>query len=103
MNDKKKTRKRFRDSTFDRDGHKCAMCKVANVKLDAHHITPRTQMPNGGYVKENGISLCEACHMKAEQFLQKELADKKFSPDNLYKMVGSSYTAAFEASENLRN
>jgi len=27
-------------------------------------------MPNGGYVKENGITLCSICHSKAEIALQ---------------------------------
>ena len=101
MNQKKKVRKRFRDSTFERDGHKCVTCKTKDIKLDAHHITPRVKMPNGGYVKENGISLCEPCHLKAEQFLQNEITDKNFSPKNLYKLIGSSYAEAFVASQKL--
>lgn len=31
----------------------------AERDLDAHHITDRNEMPNGGYVPENGISLCK--------------------------------------------
>ena len=59
---KKKIREDFRNSVFDRDGHKCKMCGNPKAKLDAHHITDRSLMPNGGYVKENGIYLCEDLH-----------------------------------------
>lgn len=47
------------------------MCGRSDVKLDVHHITNRKMMPNGGYVKENGITLCDCydvCHFRAEQF-----------------------------------
>ena len=54
MKGKQKVREDFRNSVFERDGHKCKICG-SNDKLDAHHITDRNEMPNGGYVKENGI------------------------------------------------
>lgn len=61
--------------------------------MDAHHITDRNEMPNGGYVKENGITLCkEKCHMKAEKFHMtggKEWEDG-FHPDDLYEKIDSS-------------
>lgn len=69
--EKKKIREAFREAVFTRDGHKCRMCGRPDCKLDAHHITDRNELPNGGYVKENGITLCDVeggCHMKAEQY-----------------------------------
>jgi hypothetical protein len=91
------------------------MCGRADVKLDAHHITSRKNMPNGGYVKENGITLCDlkfdGCHWKAEQFLSsyvewyvlKTKGDtlKEFTPSNLYKKINSSYELAYKKSERL--
>ena len=69
---KKLVRQRFRDGVFERDGHKCRACGwsliTSETPLDAHHITDRNLMPNGGYTRENGISLCSACHEKAEVF-----------------------------------
>lgn len=78
------------------------------MELDAHHITPREDMPNGGYVAENGISVCEPCHLKAEAALQEleceELSSadlENFMPDKLYCLIKSSYEQAVLASEQL--
>ena len=57
----------FREQVFTRDGWKCKFCDIVDG-LDAHHITDRTEMPNGGYVPENGITLCAEHHMQAERF-----------------------------------
>lgn len=54
----------FRKAVFERDGHKCVVCK--NVAQDAHHILERRLFSNGGYFIENGASLCAVCHLKAE-------------------------------------
>lgn len=75
---KKLVRERFRDAVFKRDNHKCRVCFEKNSKLDAHHITDRNEMPNGGYCKENGISLCESCHEKANNSTQQEFMLKDF-------------------------
>ena len=48
---KKQIRENFRNTVFERDGHKCLVCNRSDVKLDAHHIIDRHEMPNGGYVK----------------------------------------------------
>lgn len=56
-NKKKQIRQQFRDAVFKRDGYKCRVCGNSG-QLDAHHIIDRTEMPSGGYVKENGICLC---------------------------------------------
>jgi len=66
------------------------------VELDAHHISNRNDMPNGGYVVENGISLCPICHPRAEcQVLG-------FKPEDLYPKVGSSKEKAVKASGRLK-
>jgi len=54
---KKTIREHFRNEVLERDGNKCKFCPRTD-SLDAHHITDRHDMPNGGYVKENGITLC---------------------------------------------
>ena len=63
-------------------------------------------MPNGGYVLENGISLCDrdnGCHWKAEQFHLTDGEDWEdgFHPNDLYDLIGSSYEEAFDKSELL--
>lgn len=108
MNRKKEIRQKFRDAVFSRDSFMCAISGCTESEpLDAHHITPREMMPNGGYVKENGISLCSWHHLQAETFLSNPGAVHSdflmsFSPSMLYKIIGSSYDAAVKASEKLK-
>ena len=96
--EKKKIREQFRTSVFERDGHKCRVCKSGKQPLDAHHITDRTLLPGGGYVKENGISLCAECHIKAEIYHSTGTALEDFSPEDLYNLINSSYEKAYEQS-----
>lgn len=104
---KKQIRQRFRDAVFTRDGFSCVMCgfrsapERAEEELDAHHITDRNEMPNGGYVPENGISLCATCHEKAEAFHCGNEVPPGFSPAELYERIGSSEGRARTASGRL--
>lgn len=103
---KKDIRKAFTEGVLQRDGM-CLMCGKKDVKLDAHHITDRHEMPNGGYVLSNGITLCdtaEGCHLKAERWHisgNREWVEG-YHPDQLYSKIGSSYEKAFEESEKLK-
>ncbi|NWG72714.1 MAG: hypothetical protein HXY23_14075 [Parvularculaceae bacterium] len=109
---KKEIRAEFRRAVFERDNHKCVICGhnicskgiythlATEDVLDAHHITPREKMPNGGYVKENGISLCkEKCHLLAEEYLQGTNTNEEYSPKSLYARIGSSFEQALIASK----
>ena len=105
---KKQVRAAFRSAVFGRDKYKCVMCGLkANAKdtealLDAHHIDSRGEMPNGGYAKENGVTLCkDKCHLMAEEFLQGTTLHEGFSPEELYQKIGSNYNKAVRASEKL--
>lgn len=104
--DKKLQRELFRIEVFSRDGLKCRICGRPKgvIKLDAHHITDRHEMPNGGYVKENGISLCEQHHVDAEVFhmFQGKKWHLDMHPNDLYKLINSSYEEAVKASEKLK-
>jgi 5-methylcytosine-specific restriction endonuclease McrA len=100
---KKAVRRRFREVVFSRDGHRCRVCG-ASGKLDAHHVSPRTEMPSGGYVAENGVSLCPPCHLKAEDYFvdsPPRMLDETYSPEKLYELIGSSHERAVKASERL--
>lgn len=71
--------------------------------LDCHHITDRNKIVNGGFVKENGISLCkDVCHLKAEEFLQGSQLHEGFSPEILYSKIGSDKKSAVTASQRLK-
>lgn len=98
---KKKIRAIFRQETLARDRFKCKICGWDKDKerLDPHHITDRNDMPNGGYVKENGITLCPDCHIKAETFSSHK--EEEWSPDRLYHKIGSNYKLAIKKSEKL--
>lgn len=106
---KKAIRKAFRDACFARDKYCCVTCGFKSSKekaesdLDAHHVQNREAMPNGGYVKENGISLCAPCHIKAETYYSTGVAEKGFSPLDLYGKIGSTYELAVTASKRLEN
>lgn len=121
-------RQNFRDAVFKRDGYRCIVCgfesspQRAEHELDAHHVTPRERMPSGGYVRENGVSLCDpsktggklahGCHYKAEEVL-KTIAEGfdppqkpedlwyAYAPERLYAAIDSSHAAAVTASEYL--
>lgn len=100
---KREIRSRFRSQVLERDGHRCRKCGATGVELDAHHITPRERMPAGGYVVENGITLCtdaaNGCHSKAESAIRDSHGE--WSPSGLYELIGSSEAAARAASERL--
>lgn len=111
---KNKNRTIFRSSVFKRDNYTCRGCRLNSTPdaaiemLDAHHITPRTEMPNGGYALENGISLCKipklgkmSCHEKAETYFATGEALLGFSPDDLYILIGSTREKAEVASLKL--
>jgi 5-methylcytosine-specific restriction endonuclease McrA len=98
----KQWRTTFREGVFERDGHKCKVCGN-DGELDAHHITDRHDLPNGGYVFSNGISLCSECHIKAGVHHVtggKDWPDG-FHPDDLYRLIHSSQDLAYEDSKRL--
>ncbi len=99
MKTKKDIRKQFREAVFTRDGHKCKFCDKTN-DLDAHHITNRSSMPGGGYIAENGITLCKDHHLDAEVYHMsggKECIEG-FHPNDLYKKIGTTYNMAYAIS-----
>lgn len=98
----KQWRKQFREAVFRRDGNRCRICGQAD-NLDAHHITDRHLLPAGGYVTSNGITLCGgenqgSCHWMAEQYhITNGTAWKQgFHPDDLYRIIDSSFEQAKE-------
>lgn len=100
---KRQIREAFRQIVFKRDGFKCRVCgwNINLSQLDAHHITNRNEMPNGGYVKENGISLCPDCHYEAERHLtdpQQKGLKSEYHPVKLYQLIKSSKDQAIKAS-----
>jgi predicted HNH restriction endonuclease len=105
---KKEVRRKFRESCLLRDCLACVMCglKAKSIEeaediFDVHHITNPKNIINGGFVMENGISLCPNCHVKAEQFHATGTLYPGYSVEDLYKRINSSYEKAVEASKLL--
>jgi hypothetical protein len=71
------TREEFKRQVFKRDSLPCppqkcdgswSLCvKCKRPAVDAHHLIDRVLWENGGYFIENGVSLCDRCHLLAEQ------------------------------------
>jgi hypothetical protein len=68
-------------------------CDTTGI-LEAHHITNRNEMPNGGYVVENGITLCPKHHRQVE-------GEGVKARHSLYVMLGSTEEGARKAAERL--
>ena len=94
LSKKQLLRKKFKEQVFNRDNNKCKICKAPAV--DAHHITDRNLMKNGGYTLSNGIALCSECHINAEAFHQNKKVKSGFYPSDLYKLINSSYIEALK-------
>lgn len=92
---KKQIRQEFRNSVFKRDNYKCVCCKAPGV--DAHHITDRNEVYNGGYLTSNGITLCSDCHIKAEEYHISSGLNyvQNYHPNDLYKKINSSKIEVF--------
>lgn len=101
MKSKKQIREHFRAVVFARDKFTCKFCNKPAV--DAHHITDRNDIINGGYVLENGISVCTEHHLMAEKFHDTEGKEweEGFHPDDLYKKINSSKELAIKKSSQL--
>ena len=103
---KKDIRKNFRNSVFKRDNWTCKVCgnKRSEDLLDSHHIIDRSEMPNGGYVKENEITVCKKdCHFKVEKYhiYEGKQWEEDLHPNDLYKMIGSTKEEAIKKSNLL--
>lgn len=57
--------KRWRNSVFERDGHKCVLCE-STENLQADHILPFATHEDKRLDVSNGRTLCKTCHLKTE-------------------------------------
>lgn len=59
---------RWRKAIFERDGYCCQIChdysrKGHSVEINAHHIKSFVDYPEERFNIENGITLCNSCHI----------------------------------------
>jgi 5-methylcytosine-specific restriction endonuclease McrA len=103
-------RSNFRNGCLKRDNYQCVVCKLKgrdrNISgdlppLDVHHIKNRKTMPCDGYALKNGISLCDDCHIKAENYFVNKTPN--FQPEYLYSLINSSEEEAYRDCLKLNN
>ena len=106
MSDKKKKLKElrtlFREKCLSRDNNSCVICG-SKEDLDAHHITDRHRLAYDGYSVFNGITLCSIHHLMAEKYHSTNGKEWEigFHPDDLYKLIRSSFDKVKEDCEKL--
>ena len=66
--------KNWRILVYKRDNYKCVKCGSKN-NLNAHHKKSWKHYPELRYDIDNGITLCEKCHIKLHQELGYDLKD----------------------------
>lgn len=54
----------FRKQVFKRDDYTCQKCGSSGVTLNAHHILNYKDNPDTRYDVDNGITLCDKCHIQ---------------------------------------
>ena len=65
----------WRKLVFERDGYTCKKCGSKSVKINAHHIFNWKDYPDRRYDIENGITLCEHCHIYFHKIYGKKFND----------------------------
>jgi 5-methylcytosine-specific restriction endonuclease McrA len=68
---RKSARRLWTLSVKRRDGFKCAHCS-STIKLHAHHVKPKAQHPDYEFDIDNGITLCESCHLDEHRRLRSQ-------------------------------
>jgi len=58
------SRSDFSEGCLARDKRKCVNCGLPATAV--HHILERRLFPDGGYYLNNGVSVCDTCHLAAE-------------------------------------
>jgi hypothetical protein len=71
---------KWRKAIFERDDYRCFSCGERGGRLEAHHIFPWAYFPRLRFALENGVTLCEQCHLTISPCLK--------GPDNVVAPAG---------------
>jgi 5-methylcytosine-specific restriction endonuclease McrA len=69
--------KQWRMKVFKRDNFTCQECGLKNIYVTAHHIKSFADYPKFRFDLNNGITLCENCHSRTDNYKGKNLKGKK--------------------------
>ena len=58
----------WRKQVFGRDDYTCRDCGIKGVYITAHHVKSFAYYPNLRYEIDNGLTLCEPCHSKTDNY-----------------------------------
>jgi len=52
----------------ERDLHRCQLCNNSPKTVEVHHIKPFAEYPKLRFNPNNGITLCQKCHLKVHKY-----------------------------------
>lgn len=62
---------KWRELVFRRDGYTCQHCGEHETRLNAHHIKSFSRYIAERYDLDNGLTLCESCHLELHEESQR--------------------------------
>ena len=63
----------WRKDVFKRDNFTCQKCGEKSGKIEAHHIKSWSEYPDLRFDVGNGLTLCQCCHKKTDNYGRKAL------------------------------
>lgn len=82
--------KEWRANVFKRDDYTCKHCGKKGCYITAHHIKSWAKYPDLRFNTDNGLTLCEECHKKTDNYKGRNIKGYKHSSDAIEKMRVSS-------------